>query len=69
MSEKESSGSDIVWGLIAIGKEAGVFHQDGSVNVRVTRDRVIRKIIPAWKRDGCWQSARSVIRQKLTTGD
>jgi hypothetical protein len=65
--QKESS--DIVWGLHDIGEAAGVFKADGSVNVRVTLDRVQRKIIPAWKRGDRWQSARSVIRKHLTSGE
>jgi hypothetical protein len=62
MSEELSS--DFIWGLRAIG---AVYKEDGTVNVKVTRDRVIKQIIPAWKRDGVWQSARSVIRQALTS--
>ena len=65
MPEKPSS--NFVWGLHDIGEAAGVFKKDGSVNTKVTRDRVIAGIIPAWKRKGRWQSAHSVIHQALTT--
>jgi hypothetical protein len=68
MSTNESP-TDFIWGLVPIGEEAGCIRKDGTVNIRVTQDRVKRGIIPAWKRDGIWQSARSVIRQKLTSGD
>jgi hypothetical protein len=63
----EEFSSDFVWGLHDIGAAAGVYKKDGSVNTKVTRDRVIAGIIPAWKRNGVWQSAHSVINQALTT--
>jgi hypothetical protein len=62
----EEFPSNFVWGLHDIGAAAGVYKEDGSVNTKVTRDRVIAGIIPAWKRNGVWQSAHSVINQALT---
>lgn len=59
--------SDIVWGLRDIGAAAGCFKDDGTVNEKVTGDRVKAGIIPAWRRGRRWQSAISVIRQKLTS--
>lgn len=60
---------DILWGLEAIGREAGCVKEDGSTNVRVTLFRIARGFIPAWKRGDRWQSSRSVIRKQLTSGE
>jgi hypothetical protein len=66
-SDAPPTESDFLWGLFAIGKEAGVYKKDGTVNTKVTRDRLKAGIIPGWKRGDRWQSARSVIHQKLTS--
>jgi hypothetical protein len=65
MSDQEQA--DIIWELEPIGREAGVLNPDGTVNKRVTQDRLRRGIIPGWKRGRRWQSARSVIRKVLTS--
>jgi hypothetical protein len=57
--------SEYLWGLLAIGREAGCLGEDGEVSYRVTHDRVKRGLIPAQKRGGLWQSTRSAIRQAL----
>jgi hypothetical protein len=59
------SSSDILWGAAAIGEAAGILNKDGSVNVKVTFDRLNAGIIPGFKRGRIWQSARSLIEQKL----
>jgi hypothetical protein len=66
MSSAESS-PDIIWELEEIGREAGVLKPDGTVNKRVTQDRLKKGLIPGWKRGRRWQSARSIIRQVLTS--
>ncbi|MGO8923897.1 MAG: hypothetical protein ACLQF4_13285 [Xanthobacteraceae bacterium] len=65
----EDFSSDILWGVARIGEAAGVYHKDGTVNTKVTSDRLKSGIIPGFKRGRLWQSARSLIQQKLTSGD
>ena len=38
----EDFSSDILWGVARIGEAAAVYHKDGTVNTKVTSDRLCR---------------------------
>jgi hypothetical protein len=57
--------SDILWGAVAIGREAGIVDKDGEVDIRRLYYMLEKGYLPAKKVGRAWVSSSRAIRAAL----